>query len=274
MKKENVIKSKNKFYLIFLLLLFFTKSNAQIIATFSTTTSLPIDLDAGTNYASCASPGTKAFTFSVSGVGTLNTAANQLAEINFRLDASCGGNLNALSCYIKSPSGTCLQVATQLGTTTNFNVAPLNKIDYTFRNNTTCLNKIPDYSAFPSTVPAANDQDSRYGIFSTTGNLATGFNGENPNGIWTLYFSETATTAPCLTSASIVFGDITSTDQTPNGDNCVTAINWNGTPICAATNGKSSSTNMPGWQGPGGSVFGTFQGGTTCDWNAANNNDV
>jgi len=168
-----------------------------------------------------------------------------------------------------------MQVAAQLGTTTNFNIAPINKIDFTFRNNTTCLNKAPDYSAFPSTVSAANDQNSRYGIFSTTGNLATTFNGQNPNGVWTLYFNDgTSTGSPCLTSASIVFGDITSTDQTTLGDNCVSAINWNGTPICAATNGKTSSSNMPGWQGPAASTFGTFQGGITCDWNAANNNDV
>ncbi len=236
--------------------------NAQ---TFNTTTAVPFDLDGGTNYASCASPGTKAFSFTVSGVGTLNTSTNQLAEIDIRLNAACGGNLQDVACYLKSPSGTCLQIASQMGTTTNYSGNPTTYLDYAFRNAVSCLNKAPDYAAFPATVPSEASLDGRFGIFSTVGNLATVLNGQNANGTWTLYFFESTANAPCVESASLLFGDPTVSNQTPNGDNCVTAILWDGSPICASTNGKTSSTNMPGWNGA------TFTG---CQWNAANNNDV
>jgi X-X-X-Leu-X-X-Gly heptad repeat protein len=91
MRKESLLKHTNNFLLFFFLVLLSVRTNAQIIATFSTTTALPIDLDAGTNYASCVSPGTKAFTFSVSGVSTLNTGANQLAIGNHTHTAGAVG---------------------------------------------------------------------------------------------------------------------------------------------------------------------------------------
>lgn len=232
---------------------------------FNTSTALPIDLDAGTNYTACGTPGTKALSFTVTGVGTLNTSTKQLAEIKIRLDASCGGNVSAVQCYIKSPGGTCVQLVTQMGTTTNYSGMPSTFLDYSFRNSVSCLNKAPDYSAFPSTVGCEAAQDGRYGIFSATGNIATSFNGQNADGTWTVYFSESAVSAPCVNSASLVFGNPTHSDQTANGETCATAIVWNGSPMCASTNGKAGSTNMPGWNGA------TFSG---CQWNAANNNDV
>ncbi len=233
--------------------------------TFNTTSSVPFDLDGGTNYTSCASPGTKAFSFTVSGVGTLNTTTNQLAEIDIRLNAACGASLTTIGCYLKSPAGTCVQVSSTMGTTTNYSGNPTTYLDYAFRNAVSCLNKTPDYAAFPSTVPSEASLDGRFGIFSTVGNIATGFNGQNANGVWTLYFTEGTASAPCVESASLLFGDPTVTDQTPNGETCATAILWDGSPICASTNGKTGSANMPGWNGA------TFTG---CQWNAANNNDV
>ena len=203
--------------------------------TFNTTSSVPFDLDGGTNYASCASPGTKAFSFTVSGVGTLNTSTNQLAEIDIRLNAACGGNLQDVACYLKSPSGTCLQIASQMGTTVSYSGNPTTYLDYAFRNAVSCLNKAPDYAAFPSTVPSEASLDGRFGIFSTVGNLATVLNGQNANGTWTLYFFESTANAPCVESASLLFGDPTVSNQTPNGDNCVTAILWDGSPICSNT---------------------------------------
>ena len=260
--------------LLFLIPLSWSLNNYAQTAIFSTSTALPVDLDLGTAYTSCAAPGTKSFSFTVSGVPTLNTTTNQLAEINLRLDATCGASLTTIQCWLKSPTGTCVQISSTMGTTTNYTNSPQNRLDYTFRNNVSCLNKYPDYAAFPSTISAVSDANSRYGIFSTVGNIASGYNGENPNGTWTLYFSEGTASAPCLSQASLVFGDPTSTDQTANGDNCTGAIVWNGAPICAMTNGKTPSTNMPGWLGPGGANFTNFAGGATCDWNGANNNDV
>lgn len=244
---------------------FIFSSYFSICQVFSTTSSLPFDLDVGTNYTACGTPGTKSLTFNVSGVGMLNTSTKQLAEIQLRLDASCGANVNAVLCYIKSPAGTCVQIANQMGATTNYSGMPSTFLDYSFRNSVSCLNKAPDYSAFPSTVGCEENQDGRYGIFSTTGNISTSFNGQNADGTWTIYFFESTSFAPCVNSASIEFGNPSHSDQTANGESCSTAINWNGSPICASTNGKVGSTNMPGWNGA------TFSG---CQWNAANNNDV
>jgi len=254
---------KTSHTICFLFLVALSVGNAQ---TFSTNTSLPFDLDGGTSYSTCSSPGTKAFNFTVSGLSTLNTSTNQLAEIKIRLDASCGSNIRDVACYIKSPSGVCVQLASTMGTTTNYSSMPTTYLDYCFRNTVACLNKAPDYSAFPSTTGSEENQDGRYGVFSTVGNLTSSFNGVNPNGTWTLYFYENTSFAPCVVSASIFFGNVASSDQTSNGDACVTAINWNGSPICASTTGKTSSSNMPLWNGSG------FN--TGCDWNAANNNDV
>lgn len=236
--------------------------------TFNTTTALPVDLDGGTNYASCASPGTKAFNFTVSGVGILNGTNNQLAQINFTLSATCGGNLRDVLCYIKSPAGTCVQISTTMGTTTNYTVSPTNQIDYSFRNTTSCFNKAPDYSAFPSTTAAINDGSGRFGFFSTTGNIQTGFNGQNADGTWTIYFSESATSAPCVTSSELIFGDPSFSDETGNGDQCVSAISWDGGPLCSTSVGMSPSTNTPGVNSSN-----SFAS-QPCEWNNSNDNTV
>lgn len=254
-------KCKNS-VLIFAIVFYSFPSISQI---FNTSTSLPFDLDAGTNYSNCSSPGTKALSFSVSGIGVLNTSTNQLAQVNIRLNAACGANVNNVICFIKSPSGVCVQLATQMGTTTNYSGMPSTFLDYSFRNSVSCLNKAPDYAAFPSTVGCEESLDGRYGIFSATGNLATAFNGSNADGTWTIYFFESTANAPCVVSSSIEFGNPTHTDHTSNGETCATAILWDGSPMCASTNGKTGSSNMPGWNGS------TFSG---CQWNAANNNDV
>lgn len=233
-------------------------------ATFTTSTALPVDLDLGTNFTNCGSPGTKAFTFEVECVGVLNNVDLQLAEINFTLSATCGGNLRDVACWIKSPAGTCVQIASTLGTTTNYTVNPTNRIDYTFRNSASCLVKTPDYAAFPANVPAASNLNGRYGIFSTVGNLRTAFNGEDADGTWTIYFSESTTAAPCVTAASIIFGDAVSRDRRSEGDQCVSAIDWIGDPICVSTTGKTPSPNSPGFSG-------TYAG---CAWNNSNDNNV
>ena len=252
-------------FLIWSIAILFLVANNLNSQIFNTSTSLPFDLDLGTNYSACATPGTKSLSFTVSGVGTLNTTTNQLAQINVRLNAACGANINAVACYLKSPSGVCIQIASQMGATTNYSGMPSTFLDYSFRNSVSCLNKIPEYAAFPSTVGCEEGLDGRYGIFSTVGNIATAFNGINADGTWTIYFFESTANAPCIVSSSIEFGNPTHSDQTANGENCATAILWDGSPICASTNGKVGSSNLPGWNGA------TFTG---CQWNAANNNDV
>ncbi len=233
---------------------------------FTTNTSLPFDLDAGTSYSSCASPGTNAITFNVSSVGVLNLTTKQLAEINIRLDASCGGNISKVKCYIKSPTGTCAQIANTMGTSTDYSVMPDAKLDYTFRNIVTaCLNKAPNYVSTNSLIVSEKDLDGQYGVFSTYVDVATAFNGENANGTWTIYFYDNTSAAPCVLGGSIYFGDPTITDKTSMGDDCTGAIVWDGSPICASTNGMTPSSNMPCYNG---SSF------VNCLWNGSNDNDT
>lgn len=244
----------------------FCLHSLQAQITFNASTALPIDLDNGTNYANCGSPGTKAVTFQVECVGVLNTTDKQLAEINFRLDATCGGNLQNVGVYLKSPSGTCALIAGSLGGTTNYTLNPTNRIDFTFRNVTACLNKAPDYTAFPTTVVAASNVSGRYGIFSTAVDIRNVFAGEVADGTWTLYFTESASAAPCVASASIIIGNPTISDKRTQGESCNTAVVWNGEPTCISTNGKSGSSNSPGLNG------GTYTG--SCRWNNSNDNDA
>ena len=238
--------------------------NAQ---AFSTTTPLPFNLELGTSYSSCASPGTKAFSFSVSGVGVLNNTDNQLAEIRITLDATCGSNIRDVACYIKSPTGICMRIASQMGTTTSYSISPQNQVDYYFRNSTSCLNKIPDYANSPSTTPAANGTNGQFGIFSTDGDMSTSFNGINADGTWTIYFWESTSFEPCLTSAELVFGDPQHQNFAGQGNTCATAIPWDGGPFCATSAGMTPTTNTPGFNPTYTSSFG-------CDWNASNDNTV
>jgi hypothetical protein len=260
------IKGTSKFFLWLLMAVIGCHDTTLAQVTFNASSGLPIDLDNGTNYVNCGAPGTKAITFQVECIGNLNISDKQLAEINFRLDASCGGNLQNVGVYIKSPSGTCALIAASLGGTTNYTLTPVNRIDFTFRNVSLCLNKAPDYTAFPTTVVAASNQSGRYGIFSTAVDIRNIFAGENADGVWTLYFTESASAAPCVTSASITFGNPTNADRRTQGENCVTAVNWNGEPICVSTNGKNASANSPAWNGS------SFTG--ACRWNNSNDNDV
>ncbi len=233
---------------------------------FTTNTSLPFDLDAGTSYSSCGSPGTNALSFTVSSVGLLNTTTKQLAEINIRLDAACGGNISKVKCYIKSPSGTCAQIANTMGTSTDYSVMPNAKLDYTFRNIVSaCLNKAPNYVSTNSLIVSEKTLDGQYGVFSTYVDIATAFNGENANGTWIIYFYDNTAAAPCVLGASIYFGDPTIIDKTSMGDDCTGAIVWDGSPICASTNGMTPSSNMPCYNG---SSF------TNCLWNGSNDNDT
>lgn len=244
----------------------FSFHTIQAQVTYNASSALPIDLDNGTNYANCGTPGTKSVTFEVECVGVLNTTDKQLAEINFRLDATCGGNLQNVGVYLKSPSGTCALIASSLGGTTNYTLNPTNRIDFTFRNVTACLNKAPDYTAFPTTVVAASNVSGRYGIFSTAVDIRNVFAGEVADGTWTLYFTEGASAAPCVASASITIGNPTIADKRTQGESCNTAVTWNGEPTCISTNGKSGSSNSPGLSG------GAFTG--SCRWNNSNDNDV
>lgn len=237
---------------------------------FNNTSAVPRVLQGSTNfYSTCASPGTKSITFSVSGLSNLNSSDNQLVEIDLRLrSATDKYNLSNLTLFLKSPSGTCAQVATRMGQSNA--VATNRDFHYKFRSPQSCLNKSPDYQTGGSmptqAVPTAS---SMYGVFSTTMNLATAFNGENPNGTWTLYFGRNDNCCsffPDAMEASLLFGQPEITNHSSSGNTCVTAVPWDGGPICLSTTGKTPDGNSPGWNG------GSYTAG--CAWNNSNDNNI
>ena len=244
--------------------------------TFNATISSPPTDLTGAN-GSCATPGVGApnvFSFSVSGVGVMN-ATNTLINITTRF-ANCGGsyNLNLTSFRIIAPNGLCVGVYDG-----GLGISNTGITEFGLVSSTSCLNQ-PNTSNLPSGASATGfNSSSNSGVFSADWagvgvDFATTFNGINANGTWRIVFSETTVSEPCLQSASLSFGNPIVDNQTGNGNNCINPIFWDGGPICASTNGMTSSAQMPGWAGPGASTFGAFNGGATCDWNGANNNDV
>jgi hypothetical protein len=260
--------------LIVFFLLFSATVNAQV-QTFSAAIGSTIDLT-GAN-GSCATPGAGApniIPILVSNVGTLS-ASNAVTQIKVTLNNTCTGsstNLNNLQFRLKSPTGTCVGVYSGGLSTTATGTHELILV-----TNTSCLNN-PDANA-SNVAGVSASASSNYGFFNaqfngTPTDLTTIFSGENADGTWQLVFSETTTSEPCLAAASLVFGNPTVDDQTPNGNDCTGAIVWDGGAICASTDSKTGSVLMPGsLTGANGTSFGTI-GGITCDWNQANNNDV
>lgn len=228
-----------------LLLLNFSVVSSLMSVSYSQSFSasgVPLTLNGTTSLnPSCPTISNSSITFTVSGVGTLS-ASNQLLEIRMRLRTPGSIGRLAVSVFLKSPSGTCVQIATKMGdvpTSTGTN----KNLDYTFRAPQLCLNKYPDYEA--TNTPLRNFEDgvdSRAGVFSTVGDISTAFNGENPNGTWTIYFGRTNNlynTLPSVQSSSLTFGEpIPVAAANPSaGTSCAGAIVWDGSPLCATTAG-------------------------------------
>jgi hypothetical protein len=229
---------------------------------------LGVDLDVGsTNYSNCTTVGNKSnIQFAVSGVGVLS-ATNALASVNITFNASCGGNIRDVMLYIKSPSGTCMRIYNGANATSNASGV----VNVALRDGSCLLepNNATDWTT-------NKGSSGHFGVFraNAASTMSSVFNAQNANGTWTIYAWESTVNAPCITSASLVFANPTILDQLSNGDNCSSPIVWTGQPLCAQTNGKTGSTQMPGsMSGPNTNTFGTI-GGMTCDWNNANNNDV
>jgi hypothetical protein len=203
----------------------------------------------------CGAVSTSSITFNVTGVGTLSPS-NQLLEIDMRLRTPGSTGRLAVSVFLRSPSGTCVQIATQMGdvpTSTGIN----KNLDYKFRAPNACLNKYPDYEATNTPMRHfENGVNSRAGVFSTVGNISTAFNGENADGTWTMYFGRTNSlynTLPSVQSATLDFGENlpVSAPDPAAGTTCATAMVWNGSPFCATTVGKTDTPNRPGTAGCG-----------------------
>ncbi len=241
--------------------------------TFNSVIPSTIDLTGASG--SCAAPGIgtpNLQSINVSGLGVLS-ATFALQEISVTVDNSCTGssaNLNNLQFRIQAPDGTCSAVywggLSTLATGTHVIklVSPVGCVNSPNSSNSSGNSNVTGNAGYY----AATDN------FGATVNLSTLFSGKNPNGTWYLIFSENTTSEPCLVATSITFGNPAVVDETANGEDCISAINWNGKSICASTTGKSGSVLMPGSMGgPTKTEFGTISG-STCGWNGVNNNDT
>lgn len=242
--------------------------------TFNASSSLPLDLDASTltNYVSCANPGTKKIDFIVSGLpNLLNTTTNTLRCIKLSFGECPSGDSYSmqLGAYLKSPSGTCVTIFN--GQVANLSTVARGVSQIGMVSNTnSCVNGLNIANLKSGYWINSLDVTGSGGYFSTGNDLADLFRNTNPNGTWTLYWFGSSSNSPCITNASLVFGNNQTVDNKNNGENCSTAIDYNGISMCVQTNGKSSSSNMPGWFGPGASTFSS----SFCQWNGTNNNDV
>jgi hypothetical protein len=224
---------------------------------------------------SCAVNGTISFNINVSNVGTLNST-NSISGIQFKFsdcDGS-GSNLNAIDIFLKAPNGNCTQIYTG-----GFSTDEDETIEFILVSNSGCLN-VPNTTNLPQETGQSLASSGSSGTFAATNSsgapidLTTIFNGVNANGNWTIIFSESTSFEPCIEKIELSFGDPTVDALSGNGNQCSNPIIWDGSPICASTNGLTTSSQMPGWAGPGTTSFGTFNGGITCNWNSANNNDL
>jgi hypothetical protein len=271
------MKAISTLFAFFISLSFSLTSHSQVI-TGVLPSPVP-DIDAVTDYADCANPGTPIATFTVAGLSTLSSSF-ELANIDLSFNLACGANMLDLGLWIKSPAGTCMKIYNPI-------VNPISNVglngqgtypgtyNLSLRDGS-CLN-LPNLDSYVWATSTNRGDDGFNGVFlaSLTQTLSGVFSGQNPNGPWTIYAAETnaATNwAPCLTAASITFANATLTDQSGIGDNCENAIVWAGQPICASNSGKTGSTQAPGHDGALG--FKREIGGVACSWNAANNNDT
>jgi hypothetical protein len=251
------------------------------------------DLDNGSNFVSCASPGSKAaIPFTVSGLNNLSPSF-ALASVDLSFDLSCGTNIKDIDIWIVAPDGKCMQIYDHINNPYSYDYSPASGISGIFNvsmRDGSCLN-IPDvYYIDPVGGPTSVSEfyngwalntnktgSGNYGVFkaNATLDMSSHFNETNPNGTWRIYASENATYAPCISAASILFANPILSDQTAQGESCDNPIVWTGQPICATTAGKQPSAQSPGWSGTNTTTgLYTSINGVTCDWNKTNNNDT
>jgi len=265
--------TKFKYYLLILILI-----NLQSVSysqSFTTTTTMPLDINTGTNYTDCSNVGTKKLEIPVSGlVNPLNATDNalKLIKLTFNTCSSDPTDSYALRIngYIKSPQGTCLIIFP--GATNALSTTYTGETGVGIVSDASC-NRSLNTDNLSNSGKNILDGSGNGGYFNAGVDLGTYFLGENPNGIWTIYWWESTLTPACIVDAELQFGIPSLKDETANGDNCSNAIVYTNEPMCVQTNGKTPSLNMPGWIGPD-IVNNNNNFASGCVWNGANNNDV
>lgn len=196
-------------------------------------------------------------TITVSGLSNpLSSAGTVLKQINLTLGDGTNSTLN-LSTYsirLKSPIGTIINIVTAGGiaatSITNFNAK--------YRDDALLT--------LPGTSLGEPFDIGYYGV-STANSFAT-FNGENPNGTWTLEIIENTSSEIEFTKIELVFGTaftFTNITATTTNDNC-------STPQCMSTSDiiKATITGYTGSSANDPNVGAPLPSG--CDWNGAKNN--
>ncbi len=196
-------------------------------------------------------------TITVSGLPTsLSSPTNVLQQVNIDLGntADATKNLQSYVITLKSPNNT---VVTIKNSHASFSVSKYNV-------------KFRDYASlvFPVTYGTAR-QPFDIGYYRTdVSNAFAQFNGENPNGIWTITITETSlfsgiafNKVDLIFGPSLVYNDITATKT---NDDCSAAQ-------CMETGKIIIGTNN-GYVDPGPTTDPLIIG--SCDWNGAKNNSA
>lgn len=216
---------------------------------FSTTSSLPLNINAATVNPNPGCESNRSISFNVSGVGIISSD-NQLLEI--KIDALTSNNdypRLAFNAYIQAPDGTCFQIASKMGNVSTFS-AKNKALSYSFRAPNDCLNKEPDFTG-ASSHNFQSGQSGNAGVFATVDDISTVLNGINADGTWEIYFGRTNSlysNIPTIQGASIIFGEpLPVTPPNENlGKSCVEAYDWQGGPVCLTTRGKTTTSFTPG----------------------------
>lgn len=205
-------------------------------------------------------------TINVSGVTSpLGSGNSQLVQVNVHMGRQTDGtyNFSYYSVRITSPSGTTATIANGQGYAGSwtFPNGTVNEFNCKFRDN--------QYLQFPSGGSGSGSEPWHIGYYRTlNANALSVFNGENPNGNWTVTIIETsASNGARFNETDLVFAPaLLTTDYTSNNSN-----NDCATPYCLRSNEVIIGTNS-GFTSQGGDMYNPNT--TGCSWNAAQNNSA
>lgn len=227
---------------------------------------------------------TQAITFNVSGIGVLNSTTKALYRINIDFSSAFGcGSYGSdapnqdddLQLLLIAPnSAACAEIYNADWAGAGGNTYSALSASATIGLSSVGCNLQSPNGKVIAGQTFNNTSNSNYGVYASIDNIITKFDGINANGVWTILVKNTSTYRPfCIKNVrtSLLFGDVTLIDEKASGDDCVNAVEWGGKPTCLSTTGKHGDANLPGYQAPSG--YSNFNG-TTCSWNADNNNST
>lgn len=202
-------------------------------------------------------------TVNVSGLtAPLGSGNQELMQINLHMGRQADGtyNYSRYTVTVQSPSGTTITLISGNPNPTSFPNSSVREFDIKFRDN--------QYLQLPISGSGSLCEPWNIGYYRTyTANDFSAFNGEDPNGNWTVTIAENSVSSGArFNKVDLVFGTLSVTDYTlfTGNDNCAT-------PFCLRPSEIVIGTNN-GFTNQGDDMYNPNTSG--CAWNAAQNNSA